>query len=257
MKSTKKMNEYLRELLTRLANQGLKARFVAHPDACSTCRKLHGRILEPLEAPSIPVRGCLSPPCRCRYEGCDLRPAVASLLTAGIAAVEEQRLQEAKELLYQVIDLDERNEKAWLWLSGVVEGIDERIVCLENVLAINPDREVATEGLNHLLAQRREVGPGQAAARKIKVAREAIGDIRARQEKIATLKGKPPAAISPPREELAREHVAERPPVKEPVESVKEERLPTRPVAMGFLYVLLAVLILVLVLAALTYTGVL
>ena len=120
------MAESVQEMLSALAADGLKVMFVAYPDACRACRKLQGRIFGPTEAPPIPVKDCLTPPCRCRYEGYDPRAVVARLLTAGIHAVKEQRVEDAKELLYQVIDLDDRNEKAWLWLSGVVEGIDER-----------------------------------------------------------------------------------------------------------------------------------
>lgn len=241
------MDEYTQDLLTELARKGLKARFVARPDACPACRKLHGRIFDPLVAPLIPRKDCLTPPCRCRYEGCDPRATVDSLLRAGIGAVREQRIEEAKELLYQVIDLDERNEKAWLWLSGVVEGIDERILCLENVLTFNPRHELAKQGLVHLLAQRREVGPGQLAARKIKIAKDAIGHLRSSQDQIVTLRQEPAGETTLAREEMAQEHTAERP--------LKEEGVPTGSIIMASLYLLLSILILVLVWLALTSSG--
>jgi tetratricopeptide (TPR) repeat protein len=50
----------------------------------------------------------------------------------------------------QVIELDERNEQAWLWLSGVVESVEDRRTCLENVLAINPNNANARLGLERL-----------------------------------------------------------------------------------------------------------
>jgi hypothetical protein len=257
------MDEYFREVLSGLARRGLKARLVARPDACTVCRNLQGRVFEPLEAPSIPVEGCLTPPCRCRYESCDPRSAIASLMKAGIAAAKEGRVEEARELLYQVIDLDERNEKAWLWLSEVVTGLDERIVCLENVLAINPSHKVVREALNHLLATRKEVGPGQTAARKIKMAREAIGHIKASQGRAVARRETPPVQITPAMEKVVPEPLAEQPspkpvaPVRKPVEPLREERISIRSVPMAFLYVLLAILILILVLVALTYTGIL
>jgi len=243
------MGEHSQQVLTELTRQGLKARFVARPDACPACRKLHGRVFEPLEAPPIPINDCLTPPCRCRYEGCDLRSTVGSLLTAGIAAVNEQRWEEARELLYQVIDLDERNEMAWLWLSEAAEGIDERIRCLETVLAINPQHEVAQQGLNHLLGQRGEDGSGQAEAGEIRVARDAIEHIRSSQDKIITLKQKLPLTITPAGADMPREHIARRPP--------KKKRARMQCLVLAFLYVLLAVLILVLVWVALTYARVL
>ena len=77
---------------------------------------------------------------------------VAELLRAGIAAARDGRTQEARQALLQVTELDERNEHAWLWLSGVVESFEDRRTCLENVLAINPDNPYAQRGL-HLLDQ--------------------------------------------------------------------------------------------------------
>lgn len=257
------MNEYFQEVLSGLARRGLKARYVARPDACPVCRKLQGRIFEPLEAPSIPLEGCQTPPCRCRYESCDPRSAVEGLMRAGIAAAKDGRVEEARELLYQVIDLDERNEKAWLWLSGVVTGLDERIICLEKVLAINPKHKVVREALNHLLSKRREVGPGQAAARRIKMAKEAIGHIKASQGRAVARGEAPPVQIAPAGGKVVLEPFAEMPPskairpVRKPVEPVKEEKPAIMSVPLAFLYVVLAVLILILVLASLTYAGIL
>jgi hypothetical protein len=72
------------------------------------------------------------------------------LLKRGIAAIKEGHKAEARKLLAQVVEQDERNEMAWLWMSGVVDTDAERRVCLENVLAINPDNEVAKRGLERL-----------------------------------------------------------------------------------------------------------
>jgi len=72
---------------------------------------------------------------------------IAELLQRGIAAARAGRTQEAFQALLQVTELDERNEQAWLWLSGVVESFEDRRVCLENALAINPDNAHARAGL--------------------------------------------------------------------------------------------------------------
>lgn len=68
-------------------------------------------------------------------------------LDQAIAAVQEGRKAEARQLLESVLDVDERNEKAWLWLGSVVDSDEERIICLENVLTINPNNEMARKGL--------------------------------------------------------------------------------------------------------------
>jgi len=78
---------------------------------------------------------------------------VAELLEQGIAAAKAGRKEEARQALMQVVELDEHREQAWLWLSGVVESADERRICLENVLSINPDNAHAQAGLRWLEQQ--------------------------------------------------------------------------------------------------------
>src|SRR5947208_10471990 len=69
------------------------------------------------------------------------------LLQQGIAAAREGRREEARALLAQVVEADERNEQAWLWLAGVVTEPEEMRICLENVLDLNPDNVKAQQGL--------------------------------------------------------------------------------------------------------------
>ena len=73
-----------------------------------------------------------------------------TLLQQGIALAKAGRHEEARELLLQVIDQDERNETAWLWISGVVDNDEDRGIALENVLQINPNNEWAKRGLQIL-----------------------------------------------------------------------------------------------------------
>jgi tetratricopeptide (TPR) repeat protein len=75
---------------------------------------------------------------------------ITELLQQGIAAARDKRKQEAYQLLLQVTELDERNEQAWLWLSGVVDSFEDRRVCIENVLAINPENVYALAGMRWL-----------------------------------------------------------------------------------------------------------
>jgi hypothetical protein len=75
---------------------------------------------------------------------------VEEWLKTGIAAARKGDHKRAYELLLKVVDVDEYNEQAWLWLSSVVDTDTDREVCLENVLAINPDNKVAKAGLVHL-----------------------------------------------------------------------------------------------------------
>jgi tetratricopeptide (TPR) repeat protein len=75
---------------------------------------------------------------------------VSEWLRDGIAATKAGRRDEARELLMRVIEVHERSEQAWLWLSGVVEADEERLICLENVLTLNPDNVQAKAGLKWL-----------------------------------------------------------------------------------------------------------
>jgi tetratricopeptide (TPR) repeat protein len=75
---------------------------------------------------------------------------VTGLLREGIAAAKAGRRERASDLLTQVVVEDERNVKAWLWLSGVVDEEENRVLCLENVLALDPDNEMAIKGLTQL-----------------------------------------------------------------------------------------------------------
>ncbi len=71
-------------------------------------------------------------------------------LTEGIARAKAGEHERARELLLRVVEHDERNTPAWLWLSGVVESLEDRRVALENVLAIEPENVLARTGLDWL-----------------------------------------------------------------------------------------------------------
>jgi tetratricopeptide (TPR) repeat protein len=77
---------------------------------------------------------------------------VEALLSQGVAAAKAGKEDEARDLLSQVLDLDPENERAWLWMSGLVPN-EEKIVCLQNVLEINPSNEFALIGLESLLGK--------------------------------------------------------------------------------------------------------
>lgn len=78
----------------------------------------------------------------------------AVLLRQGIAAARGGDKETARNLLMRVIEQDENNASAWLWLSGVVESLDDQQVCLENVLALDPHNQAAREGLEQVRSQK-------------------------------------------------------------------------------------------------------
>lgn len=79
---------------------------------------------------------------------------IEGTLREGIEAAKSGNKIQARELFLAVVAADQRNELAWLWLSSVVETIPDKQVCLENVLAINPDNEAAKRGLERLISEK-------------------------------------------------------------------------------------------------------
>ena len=119
--------------------------------------------------------------------------STGELLQKGIDAAKAKQVAEARSILRRVVELEPRNETAWLWLSGVVETDEQRITCLENVLAINPDNKAAQKGLN-ILKQKAAI---------IKPLPETIEPPFPPQTPIATQSPTPPssqAAIKPKRQ---------------------------------------------------------
>src|SRR3954469_4462774 len=72
---------------------------------------------------------------------------MTDLLQQGIAAARAGKREESRTLLMRVVEADERNEQAWLWLAGVVDGPEDVRTCLQNVLDLNPANQQAQQGL--------------------------------------------------------------------------------------------------------------
>lgn len=86
----------------------------------------------------------------------------ARLLQEGVAAFRAGRKGEARQLLTRATELDERNEDAWLWLSAVVDTLENQQICLENVLALNPNNTRALKGLEAVTKKLARQQQGQA-----------------------------------------------------------------------------------------------
>mgnify|MGYP001055394633 CR=1 FL=1 len=77
------------------------------------------------------------------------------LLQEGVAAAQAGHRARARTLLTHVVEQDERIAVAWLWLSGVVDELEDREICLENVLSIDPDNVHARRGLAQVRQQQK------------------------------------------------------------------------------------------------------
>lgn len=82
------------------------------------------------------------------------------LYAAGVAAIRAGDLAAGREKLQQVLEIDPLHEAAWLWLSAAVETDAERITCLLEALAINPDNEATRLSLYQLGQPPPEPPPG-------------------------------------------------------------------------------------------------
>ncbi len=71
-------------------------------------------------------------------------------LQQAIAAAEVGQRTEARQLLLQVVEDDERNEDAWLRLASVLDHPEDRRMCLENVLELNPQHSAARAAVAQL-----------------------------------------------------------------------------------------------------------
>ena len=89
---------------------------------------------------------------------------VDAMVNEGVNAFKAGRKEEARALLLKATELDQFNEQAWLWLSGLMDGPDDQRTCLENVLAINPNNERAKQGLAYLTGQTSAGNPSPFAA---------------------------------------------------------------------------------------------
>ena len=74
-------------------------------------------------------------------------------LQEGITAAKAGEYQQGRFRLLDVVEQDRMNEAAWYWLYQVFDRQDDKRVCLENLVIINPDNRWAKqELLNHLEA---------------------------------------------------------------------------------------------------------
>lgn len=71
-------------------------------------------------------------------------------LLDAIDLIKSGQRQAALPLLRDLIREDHNFEDAWLWMSVAVDNIDQSIICLDNVLRINPDNLQASGALYRL-----------------------------------------------------------------------------------------------------------
>ena len=73
-----------------------------------------------------------------------------ALLREAVASVKKGERAVARTLLREIIHDDPRNPQAWLWMAGVADSVAEVTHCLEKVLEVEPDNQMAKERLSML-----------------------------------------------------------------------------------------------------------
>ena len=71
---------------------------------------------------------------------------VENLFQQAMDAFKAGRKDDARTLFMDIVERDKNHEQAWLYLSALVETLEEQQICLENVLTVNPNNEKAKKG---------------------------------------------------------------------------------------------------------------
>ena len=82
---------------------------------------------------------------------------IKELMQDGIEKARLGERDEARVAFEKVIEMDEKNEKAWFWLASVLDDEARKKVALSTVLMLNPDNERAKKILDTLEARDREM----------------------------------------------------------------------------------------------------
>jgi ribosomal protein L40E len=73
-------------------------------------------------------------------------------LAEGTRLAQAGQRAQAYDVLLGVVELDQRNEQAWLWLSTLTDDVEDQRICLENALTLNPNNTAARQRLAALPA---------------------------------------------------------------------------------------------------------
>ena len=79
------------------------------------------------------------------------------LLQRAITAARAGRELTARDLFLQIIDSEPQNEVAWMWLTGLMDELDDCIYACQRVLDINPVNVNARQYLDQLLVKKQEI----------------------------------------------------------------------------------------------------
>jgi Tfp pilus assembly protein PilF len=74
-------------------------------------------------------------------------PNLEELLQIGIQTARKGNKPSARVIFRQILEADQGNERAWIWMASIAETLEERSRYLNAVLRINPDNQTALREL--------------------------------------------------------------------------------------------------------------
>ncbi len=82
-------------------------------------------------------------------------------LQHAVMSIKSGDTQTGQRILRQLLDVEPDNEAAWLWLVATVDSPSEKIRYLNKVLELNPDNEIAHQGISQLAMKSPQPPPVQ------------------------------------------------------------------------------------------------
>jgi tetratricopeptide (TPR) repeat protein len=79
-----------------------------------------------------------------------------TLLQQAMSAVRAGHELTARDIFLEVIEINPRNETAWMWLTGLLDDLDDCIYACQQVLEINPGNVHVSQYLSQLLVDKKK-----------------------------------------------------------------------------------------------------
>jgi hypothetical protein len=77
-------------------------------------------------------------------------PNLEQLLQLGIQTARKGNKSSARVIFQQILDTDQTNERAWLWMAAIADTTEDRLRYLNAVLRINPGNQTALRELEKM-----------------------------------------------------------------------------------------------------------
>jgi tetratricopeptide (TPR) repeat protein len=77
-----------------------------------------------------------------------------TLLQQAISAIRAGHELTARDIFLEIVEVSPQNETAWMWLTGLLDGLDDRIYACKQVMEINPGNVKVGQYLDQLLVEK-------------------------------------------------------------------------------------------------------